>query len=334
MSKISPIILSLLVIGTSLVHGEQDIEAAINAIVRIKATIPADANTARSLGTTRAGSGVVIDEWGHVLTIGYLIIEAEHIEVTGPDGTTGSASFVGYDFDSGLGIMRLDHARGTKPMKLGRSSEVNEGDLLHIASYGGAAAIQRTRVISSGEFAGYWEYLLERALYVSPPISDFGGAALIGNEGELLGIGSIFTQLVIPEFGSIPCNMFVPIDLLKPIMKDLIRSGRTQAPPRPWLGLRAQESQGMVFVVGVTNGGPAERAGLQPGDVVLEIDRGEISGLADFYRRVWALGEAGVVVRLTVRRGARIHEIEVQSADRYEYLRLRPGTGNGRLALY
>jgi S1-C subfamily serine protease len=327
MRKIIAMFLLIALFGISTVHSEQGIESVSDSIVRIQATIPEEANTAQSLGTTRVGNGVVIDEWGHVLTIGYLIIEAEHIEVTGFDGITGEASFVGYDFDTGFGLLRFDQARGAKPMKLGRSSEVREGNLLHIARYGGPEAVQPTRVISTAEFVGYWEYRLEHSLYVSPPVRDFGGAALIGGDGELLGIGSILTRITVPEFGTIPSNMFVPIDLLKPILNDLIHSGRPQTPPRPWLGLLLQETQGIVFIIGVSRGGPAEKVGLQPGDAILAVESEKVSGLANFYRQLWDLGEAGAAVRLTIRRGARVQEIIVKSANRYEYLNLRPGTG-------
>jgi S1-C subfamily serine protease len=211
-------------------------------------------------------------------------------------------------------------------MKLGKSAEVNAGDPILVASYGGSESVQGARVVSRKEFAGYWEYLLEDALFVAPPHANFGGAALIGRDGQLLGIGSIFTQVALPGFGTVPCNMFVPIDRLKPILTDLISAGRSHDPPQPWLGLHADEAHGRVFVIRVTSGGPADEAGLRPGDIILTVNLNAVHGLADFYRKVWALGKAGVDVPLSILQGTRMRDIKVHSADRYESFRVKPGS--------
>jgi S1-C subfamily serine protease len=206
-------------------------------------------------------------------------------------------------------------------MKFGKSSELKQGDPILVAGYGGTESIQVGRVIARKEFAGYWEYLLEDAIYTAPAHSGFGGAALIDRDGKLLGIGSLLTQVFIPGFGSISCNISVPIDLLPPILADLIAKGRTSAAPRPWLGLNTEEAHGRVFVLRVTSGGPAEKAGLQPGDMVLSVKGEEVKGLADFYRKIWALGNAGAEVPLGILRGIRIRDITVKSVDRTQLLR-------------
>ena len=309
---------------------DDDVEELLKAIIKVRAKIPADAYTADSLGTEREGSGVIIDKIGHVLTIGYLIIEAEHIELIGPKGKSVTAIFIGYDFNTGFGILLPDEPLSVIPMKLGHSSEVKEGDHLFVASFGGLDSVQTARVISRMEFAGYWEYLLENAIFSSPPHPNFGGAALIGHDGCLLGIGSLYTRFSIPGVGLIPCNVFVPIDLLRPILADLIHTGLSREPPRPWLGLYAEESHGRVFVIRVTAGGPAEKAGLRPGDIVLTVNGVEISGLADFYRKVWALGNAGEDVHLGVLQGTHIRNIIVNSANRYRFLK---PTAKGKMVL-
>lgn len=318
-----PIFAFLLALGSPS-YGEQGAEEILKAVVKIRAIIPEDARTARILGTEREGNGVVIDSDGLVLTIGYLIVEAEAIEVVGHDGKPISASFVGYDHSTGFGLLRTEKPLSVVPMKLGQSSEVEEGVPVLVAAHGGPDSAQRARVISRKEFAGYWEYLLEDAIYVAPAHPNFGGAALIGPEGELLGIGSIFTQFSISGVGSIPCNMFVPIDLLKPILADLKSRGRSREPPRPWLGLYTEEAHGRVFVIRVAPGGPAERADIQPEDIILAVKGKEVKGLADFYRTVWALGAAGVDVPLSILRGIRIRDMTVRSADRSEFLRVEP----------
>jgi S1-C subfamily serine protease len=302
-------------------YGEQSAEDILKAIVKIKSVIPANAFTARTLGTEREGNGVIIDTKGHILTIGYLITEAETLEVTTEEGKTITASFIGYDHETGFGLLKAGQPLAITPMKLGKSSEVKQGDPILMAGYGGAESVQAGRVLARKEFAGYWEYLLEDAIYTAPAHTGFGGAALIDRDGKLLGIGSLYTQVIIPGFGSIPCNISVPIDLLHPILADLIAKGRTSAAPRPWMGLNAEEGHGRVFVLRVTPGGPAEKAALESGDMVLSVKGEEVKGLADFYRKVWALGNAGVEVPLSILRGTRIRDITLKSVDRNRLLR-------------
>jgi S1-C subfamily serine protease len=184
--------------------------------------------------------------------------------------------------------------------------------------------VQGVRVVSRQEFAGYWEYLLEEAIFTLPPHRNFGGAALIDRQGHLVGIGSLLTQVMLPGVGAMPGNMFVPIDRLKPVLEDLIAQGRPAIPPKPWLGIHVEEGHGRVFVRRILEGGPGAQTGLQPGDIVLKVGQQSVEGLADFYRKVWALGSAGVAIPLSILQGTQIRELTVHSADRYRYLELHP----------
>jgi len=303
-------------------YAQQDAGKILNAIVKVKSTVPAGARTARILGTEREGNGVLIDSQGHILTIGYVILEADQIEIVDQEGQAIPARYIGYDHKTGFGLIRADKALMIPPIQLGQSSGVKAGDPVLVIGHGGAKAVQGVRVVFRGEFAGYWEYLLDNAIYISPPYSNYGGAALIDRAGKLLGIGSIFAQKAIPDLGIIPCNMFVPIDLLRPILNDLITTGRSREPPQPWLGLHVDEVHGRIVVLRVTPGGPAGKSNLSSGDIILTVNNKAVDGIADFYRKVWSLGNAGVEVPLGVLQGIRINNIVVPSADRNQYLKL------------
>jgi S1-C subfamily serine protease len=319
---ILPFILTFLITCYAPTFAQQTPEDILKAIVKIRATIPKDAFTAGILGTEREGNGVFIDEDGHILTIGYLILEAETIQVIGAESQPVDATFVAYDFKTGFGILRASLPPPMKPMKLGESSALKQGDPILVAGSGGSEAVQGALVVSRKEFAGYWEYLVENAIYTNPPYPNYGGAALIDRDGRLLGIGSIYTQVMIPKVGLMPCNMSIPVDLLKPILNDLIRSGRSSEPSQPWLGLHADEVHGRIFVLRVTPEGPAEKAGIKTGDIILAVNQNAVRGLADFFRKVWALGQAGVDVPLSILQETKIREIRVKSGDRYQFLKL------------
>jgi len=315
----------VILIGWSVsAYADQTAEEILKAVVKIRSVIPKEAHTASTLGTEREGSGVIIDSEGLILTIGYLIVEAETIEVTGIEGNAISAKFIGYDHNTGFGLLRTDKPLDVMPLKLGQSSTLKVGDPVLIAGHGGTDTAIAGRVISRKEFVGYWEYLLDEAIFTGPAYTNFGGAALINPDGQLLGIGSLFSQLTIPEWGSIPCNIFVPIDLLHPILSDLKTAGRSRKPPRPWLGINAEEAHGRIFITKITSGGPAEGAGLQPEDLILSVKGKTVNGLADFYRKIWEVGNAGVDVPLSLLRGIQIREITIRSADRHQFLLLKP----------
>ena len=295
----------------------------LSGVVQVTTKILPNARSLATLGPQRQGSGVLVRE-GYVLTIGYLVIEAESIEVTGADGKSVPATLAGYDHASGFGLLKLIGPLAGEPLTLGNSAALEERAPAMIASFGGRDGVSVVYVVSRRPFYGSWEYQLDSAIYTYPPVQNWSGAALIGAKGELLGIGS----LVVGDAGGpgtqSPGNMFVPIDLLKPIFEDLIAKGRAAGPLRPWLGLNAEEMRGRLFVARVSPEGPAERAGLKSGDIVIGVGADEVTSLAELYRKVWGRGEAGVEVPLRVLQGMQVKEIKVRSIDRLHYFRQKP----------
>jgi S1-C subfamily serine protease len=301
----------------------QSVEELVSAVVRINTHINPEGRTVRGLGREREGSGIVIDSDGLVLTIGYLMVEAYAAEVVENNGRTVPANVVGYDHESGFGLLRTIEPLKLKPMPLGKSAEVREGDPVLIASFGGAAMVAGAYVVAKREFAGNWEYLLDEALFTAPPHPAWSGAALINREGKLVGVGSLIVGDAVGGSDKAPGNMFVPIDRLSPILGDLISAGRTSGPGRPWLGLNTDELRGRLFVSRVTPGGPAEKAGIKRGDVIVGVNGEQPKNLADFYRKVWALGNAGANVALDVLQDSQVQRFDVKSINRLDHLKLK-----------
>jgi S1-C subfamily serine protease len=260
-----------------------------------------------------------------ILTIGYLVLEATQIEVSTADGKVVKATIVGSDYDTGFGLLRASESLGVTPLQLGQSSEVSERQQVLVVTEGRSEAVQAAFVTSRREFVGYWEYLLEDAIFTAPPSPRFAGAALIGAQGQLLGVGSLFVNDALPDERVFPGNMFVPIDRLKPVLDDLIAKGRPAAPPRPWLGVFTEEYHGHLFVSAVIPEGPAEKAGLKPGDLIAGIGGKAVNGRASFYRAVWAQGTAGVEISLDILQGLEIRKVAVRSVNRDQYFQTPPG---------
>ena len=297
-------------------------DEVFTSIVKVHAEMPSDARSAETLGTEREGSGVVIDGDGLIVTIGYLVVEANKIELTLHDGRVVPANFVGFDPDSGFGLVKAAAPLRVKPIEFGDSDGLKERDPVMVASFGGREAAIGAFVVSRRTFAGYWEYLLENAIFTSPPHLSFGGAGLIGRDGKLYGVGSLIVPDAMRGAQTFPGNMFVPIDALKPILGEMLTLGRSGNPARPWIGVSSEEVRGRLFVTRVARDSPAQAAGVRVGDLVLGVGGKPIDNLADFYRAIWALGEAGVSVPLNVLQGTRTSDITVRSVDRFKFLKL------------
>jgi S1-C subfamily serine protease len=297
------------------------LDELVSAVVQVKTVINPDATSIRNLGREREGSGIVIDESGLVLTIGYLMVEAQSAEIVTNAGRTLPATVVGYDHETGFGLLRTLQPPKIKPLALGRSADLKAQDPALVASYGGADAVLPVHVASRREFTGSWEYLVDDAIFTNPPHPAWSGAALIDRQGKLVGVGSL---IVGDSMGGVPSpgNMFVPIDLLPPIMGDLLAKGRIAGDGRPWLGLNAQEAHGQLVIGRVAAESPARAAGLERGEIIVGINGETTATLSELYRKMWALGAAGVTVPLDVKSGDTTRRVDVKSVNRLDTLKL------------
>jgi len=298
-----------------------DLDRTLAAVVSLRTTIPEDAFTAEVLGTERAGNGVLIRRDGVILTIGYLIVEAEQVWLTLSGGRTVAGHVLAYDPESGFGLVQALARVDLPALELGSSADADVGTQVVVGGAGGRQRSVAAHIAVKQEFAGYWEYLLDEAIFTVPSHPQWGGSALIGPMGDLLGIGSLQLQRESKGERREDLNMIVPIDVLKPVLDDLMTLGRPNRPPRPWLGLYATEIEDRVVVAGLAGHGPAKAAKLRVGDIVLAVAGTEVHDLADLWRRVWALGQAGVEVPLTVHRDGRLVDLGIASADRNQFLK-------------
>lgn len=315
--------LAMAITGSAGLAQSTRIEELVSAVVRIKTHVNPEGRTVEGLGREREGSGILIDNDGLVLTIGYLMVEAYAAEVVDNSGRTVPASVVGYDHETGFGLLRTMEPLKLKPMPLGKSADVKERDPVLVASFGGPDMVAGAYVVAKREFAGNWEYMLDEALFTAPPHPAWSGAALINREGKLVGVGSLIVGDAAGGSDKTPGNMFVPIDRLLPVLGDLISDGRVAGPGRPWLGVNTDELRGRLFVSRVTPGGPAEKAGLKRGDVVVGVNGEPPKNLADFYRKVWAQGAAGTTVAIDVLQDSQVRRVEIKSINRLDHLKLK-----------
>lgn len=291
------------------------------SVVLLKAKAHKDARMSATLGAERHGSGIVIDDNGLILTIGYLILEAEGVEVVAASGKAVPATVVGYDHATGFGLIRATPPLTVRPIEFGDSETLPEREPVLIAGFDGVA---QAHVVSKRRFTGFWEYMLDSAIFTAPATVNWSGAALIGRDGKLYGVGSLVVTDAMKPQTYTPGNMFVPIDLLKPILGDLIGTGKVSGPPRPWLGINTQEMQGHLVVTRVTRDSPAEKGGLKAGDIILRLGGEAVTGQVDFYRKLWSKGPAGIDIAVSVLQDTQMKELVIRSMDRTQHIRQRP----------
>jgi len=297
---------------------EEDILNIYKSVVKIDSIIPPEARTAQSLGTVRGGNGVVIDD-KHILTIGYIVVEAETITITLPDGKKFPGELIGYDHTTGFGILRTIIQSDLTPLKIGDSDQLTKEDFLYVLPYLTEGRPSAVKMVSRRSFAGWWEYFLDKPIYTYPANSSFAGSALINEYGEVLGIGSLYVGDAAATGISSPGNMFVPINDLKPILDDLIENGRRTKDIKPYMGLTSSDNTGEVKITRVNDNGPAAKAGFSVNDTILAVNNEKINNIEDFYKVVWSFGGPGTKLQFDIERNQEKLNIELTTMDRNDF---------------
>ncbi|MDC0631582.1 S1C family serine protease [Candidatus Pelagibacter sp.] len=300
------------------ITSEEDVRRIYQSVVKIDSIVPSDARTANSLGTIRGGNGIVIDD-KHILTIGYIVVEAETITITLPNGVVVPAELAGYDHTTGFGILKTILPSKLTPLQIGNSDKLNKEDLLYVLPYLTEGAPSAVKMVSRRSFTGWWEYFLDKPIYTHPMNTSFAGSALINEFGELLGIGSLYVSDAAAEGVPMPGNLFVPINDLKPILNDLIVNGKRTADVKPYMGLTSNDDTGKVMVTRVNDDGPAAKAGFKENDIILKVNKINIQDTEKFYKTVWSQGGPGTLLDFEIERNNQIISLKLTTMDRNDF---------------
>ena len=297
---------------------EEDIRKIYQSIVKIDSIVPADARTAKTLGTIRGGNGVVIDD-KHILTIGYIVVEAETITITLPNGGVVPAELIGYDHTTGFGILKTILPSKLSSLKIGDSDNLNKEETLYVLPYLTEGAPSAVKMVSRRSFTGWWEYFLDKPIYTHPMNSSFAGSALINEFGEILGIGSLYVSDAAAKGIPSPGNLFVPINDLKPILDDLIVNGKRTSDVKPYMGLTSNDDTGKVMITRVNDDGPAAKAGFMENDIILKVNKINIPDTENFYKTVWSQGGPGTLLDFEIERNNQIISLKLTTMDRNDF---------------
>ena len=300
------------------ITSEEDVRRIYQSVVKIDSIVPSDARTANSLGTIRGGNGIVIDD-KHILTIGYIVVEAETITITLPNGGVVPAELAGYDHTTGFGILKTILPSKLTPLQIGNSDKLNKEDLLYVLPYLTEGAPSAVKMVSRRSFTGWWEYFLDKPIYTHPMNSSFAGSALINEFGEILGIGSLYVSDAAAKGIPSPGNLFVPINDLKPILDDLILNGKRTSDLKPYMGLTSNDDTGKVMITRVNDDGPAAKAGFKENDIILKVNKINIQDTEKFYKTVWSQGGPGTLLDFEIERNNQIISLKLTTMDRNDF---------------
>jgi S1-C subfamily serine protease len=288
------------------------LQKIIPAVVGIHSKIPLDRPSVLTLGPLRWGSGVIYDPQGYILTVGYIVSDAAEIQVSLQDGRTVPARLVGVDAQSGIGVIKMEGEGPWPAAPLGDSTRAAVGDTT--ATLG--VDSDKKLVVTQGSiqeikrFAGYWEYMIDRALIVAPYNPSFGGSPLVNGRGEVIGVTSL-------RLGETPqVNLAIPIEYFIAVREELLaKGGLPSRPPRPWIGVYTVPTPQGLIVAGGSPTGPAAEAGFQRGDVIVRLNGQSVEGQEDFYQKLWQT-KVGDEIAIVVLRENKFEILKLKTVDR------------------
>jgi serine protease Do len=300
-----------------------DPQSLANSVVKVESRVPSDAQSAENLGRARVGSGVILESQ-LVLTIGYLLLEADTVDIVTASGRRVPGSVAGYDHSTGFGLVRTALPISEPAIVIGDSDKVAEKQRVFTIGQGEVKPTE-LHIVSRKVFAGGWEYLIEKPLFTFPPVNNWSGAPLLTEDGTLVGIGSLIVNDAAVDRKGVPGNMFIPTNLLKPILEDLRAKGRRSGDVQPWLGMSTEINRGNLMVQRVSPKGPADLAGIAAGDIVLGVGAAKVTDQADFYRKLWSAGNAGSEISVRLLQGGDVKDVKIKSIDRMDFIRKPSG---------
>jgi len=284
----------------------------------LHALVPETAMTSELLGTERNSHAVQISQDGLLLTVGYSVMEASEIWLTNRKGQTTEAILLAQDYDSGLALLRPLSPIGLLTLETATTDKLHEGQELSVLASNEKELIP-VDLFAVEEFAGRWEYVLDRGLFTFPLYERWSGAALLDSAGKLVGLGSLALGMRNPEGEVEPGNLFIPVELVMPHIEHLRDHGQKPGTLRPWLGTLVEEHDSELYVVGLYHGAPAARAGIKPGEIILSVARQPVTSMAGFFRSIWHYGPAGTAIPLTLSDGNKTREVVLDTTDRNSF---------------
>jgi S1-C subfamily serine protease len=285
-------------------------------VVNIQTTVARDHRSVPILGTERMGSGVVVDPAGLILTVNYVVMGGQTVQVSFLRGRRVRAEIVAQDFEIGLALLRIKR-QGLTAATLRVEGELERGEpVVAVASTGA----QERRVAGGlvtylGEFEAHWEYLLERGIVSNAANPGFGGGGLFTLTARLAGIVSLNLNELIRN------SLSIPVEHYREHERELLRYGRVVSRPRrAWLGVFAHVVEEGIVVAAVVPEGPGDRGGLREGDLIVSLNAEKLESRRDLYVSLWRHGP-GEPLTFEVMRDSSLRRVLVTSGDRAEFFR-------------
>jgi S1-C subfamily serine protease len=286
----------------------------LSSVVHIHTEVPSAHPSTRILGDERMGTGTVVDPSGLILTVNYVVMGGETIQVTLARGRALRAEIVAQDFEVGLALLRVKR-QGLPAAPVTASESLTRGDPVFAL---GSTGPRERRVAGGlvtylGEFEAYWEYLLDRGIVSSAANPGFGGGPLFTLSGKMVGVVSLNLNEIARS------SLAIPVECYLRNQEEFVRFGRVVSrPQRAWLGVFAHVLEEGVVVAGLVPNGPGARSGIQEGDLIVSLDAREVPTRKDLYLSLWRHAP-GEKMTLEVMRDNQVRRLSVTAGDRADF---------------